>query len=524
MASREWDVARGSALEGLESFGVSPYPHCFEATCTIGGARAAFSTSVSGAYFRVMGRVSGIRRHGGLMFFDVFDLSGSLQAMVEPGKSRSSQICELLHTGDIVGVRGRMFLTRSGEVTLRVEDLKLLAKCVQPWPDRRHGMSNLGRLRDDRHLELILDHSARQRFVARSKAISSIRRFLEEDGFLEVETPILQEVYGGAEARPFTTGCTALGNELYLRISPELHLKRLIVGGFGKVFEIGKNFRNEGLDSKHHPEFTSVEIYEEGSDYFDMMELCEAIVRMVAMAVTGGTRVISRLRGDPVEVNLEHPFRRISMLESIAENTGFDLTEMDDNSAVNAATRLEVEVRPGGGWDDAVLAIFERFVERTLLQPTFVMDYPARICPLTKQHRGNQRLAERFELFIHGLEFANAYSELTDPREQQRHFDEQIARRTAGDELAHPPDSHFVEALAWGMPPTGGLGIGLDRLMMLMTETVHIQDMILFPLRKRGYRRVSQSELSPESVGTHVRSRPEARSQPGALKSETRSV
>lgn len=475
---------RASTLAEIESHGVTAYPHRFEPTASPGDlARAGEADETEAGTHRVMGRIRGVRRHGGWTFLDITDHTGTLQAGVKAGETDVARLAALVQVGDVVGVVGPLFRTRTGQLTVRVIELVVLAKCLQSWPDRRHGIADTGRLRAERHVDLMLNPATVDRFITRSRIISSIRSDLERQRFVEVETPVLQPVYGGAEARPFTTSCAATDSDLFLRISPELYLKRLIVGGMDRVFEIGKNFRNEGLSAKHHPEFTALEAYAQGWDYNDMMDLCEALIAGAARAVEVDSTITSPFNAQGHQIDVQAPFRRISMLDAIQGATGLDMSELDDPAARHAVRDLGLAAGDDASWDACVLAVFESRVEPRLVQPTFVTDYPADVCPLTKRHRDNPRLAERFELFIDSVEFANAYTELTDPREQRRQFDLQARRKAAGDELAHPPDWAFVEALEWGMPPTGGLGIGIDRLVMLVTGAGHIQDVVLFPLR-----------------------------------------
>lgn len=487
--SLDLQESRVAKLARLRQHAIDPYPHRFDRTDTISQIRGRFAGLAAGKEteerVRVAGRIVAKRDMGRVSFFDLQDLSGKIQlyARAEGLSTRYQLLTACLDIGDILGIEGTVFRTRRGELSIKVEHFEFLSKCLQPLPDKRHGLQDIGTIRDQRYLELIIDPQARKRFLMRSQIISALRHLLEEKGFIEVETPTLDTIYGGAEARPFTTHCWALDNELFLRISPELPLKRLIVGGLEKIFEIGKQFRNEGIDRYHHPEFTSIEIYQAYADYNDMMALTEEIFSRLAEAVINSRKVASHLRDDEIEIDLTPPFRRLTLLDAIKMHTGCDLSLVDDTKARQLASELRVNVSADATADEVIMAIFDAKVQERLIQPTFILDYPASICPLTKRHRSNPRLAERFELFIHGLEFANAYSELSDPAEQRRHFEHQAGKRVRGDEAAHLPDYDFVRALEYGMPPTGGLGIGIDRLVMLLTGTKHIQDVILFPMR-----------------------------------------
>ena len=477
-------------LEALERDGLNPFPYRFQRTHSAAQLQrefAAVGSTPAEAIVAVMGRVMAIRDHGRSAFLDVLDFSGRVQVYADARHAPEAHrvVDRFLSAGDIVGVRGRVFRTRSGELSVEAAELEIVSKCLTSLPDKVHGVTDQEILRAQRHIQLLVDPDARERVRRRARVLWLIREFLNAHGFVEVETPVLQPQYGGAEARPFVTHVAAFDQTMYLRIAPELYLKRLIIGGMGRVYEIGRNYRNEGLSSRHHPEFTALELYQEGADYTDMMAICERLINHVTIHVCGATRVTSHMGSDPVEVELTPPFRRLTVLDGIRDVTGLDFSTTEDGEARRLARQVGVEVGETATADDAMLSVFEACVEPTLVQPTFVMDYPASLCPLTKRHRREPRLAERFELYIGGLEFANAYSELTDPREQRRQFEAQVARRLQGDELSHPPDWDFVSALEWGMPPTGGLGIGLDRLVMLLTGARHIQDVILFPLRAR---------------------------------------
>ncbi len=468
---------------------IHAYPHRFERTHTTSDIHQGFGELARGEEsqqeVRAAGRVMAIRRHGHLTFLDLEDISGRIQICLRRNVLGPAfrDLDNALTRGDILGVTGRPFRTRSGELSVLAEQAISLARCLRPLPDKAHGIQDPALQRGRRHLDLLSSASSRKRFLVRSALIRTLREFLWARGFAEVETATLDTVYGGAEARPFRTTCNALKQEFFLRISPELALKRLIVGGMECVFEIGKQFRNEGIDGRHHPEFTSIEVYQAYADYVDMMGLTEGLLHHVATRLGGEPRVKSRMNGSEAVIDLTPPFRRLTVLDAVREYTGMDFAGQGEIAARDMAGSLGVTVSPRATADEVILDVFEARVEHHLIQPTFILDYPASLCPLTKRHRANPDLAERFELYIHGMEFANAYTELNDPAEQRRQFIAQARQRALGNDEAHLPDWEFVEALEYGMPPTGGLGIGIDRLAMLLTGVSHIQDVILFPLR-----------------------------------------
>jgi len=483
---------RSAKLGRLEDGGLNPYPHHYERTHAIARLAACYGAMETGAEaavdVSVCGRLGQIRRHGGLIFGDLCDESGKIQIAVS--RRHNHGVFALfadLDRGDHVGVKSRrIFRTKTRELTIGADDVTVLSKCLSPLPDKHHGLQDMEQIRGRRYLHLLVDAKARARFRQRSRVLSNLRRLLEMRGFVEVQTPILQPVYGGAEARPFVTHHNALDRDLYLRISPELYLKRLIVGGFERVFEIGSNFRNEGIDATHNPEFTMMELYWAYADYNDIMALTEEIVSYLADKVLDSPYVCSRLTAAAHEIDLTPPWRRLTMFDAIAKYTAEDVGEIRSvEEAREVARRLDLEVAEGMTPEEVIVEIFEERVQPQLIQPTFITDYFAELCPLTKRHRENSRLAERFELFIDGLEFANAYTELTDPREQARQFALQADKREGGDQEAHPPDHDFVQALEYGMPPTGGLGIGIDRLVMLLLGASNIRDVILFPLSRK---------------------------------------
>jgi lysyl-tRNA synthetase class 2 len=376
-----------------------------------------------------------------------------------------------LDLGDLVGVDGTAFVSRRGELSLRAHGFTLLAKSLRPPPDKHHGLTDIETRHRHRELDLMANPETRHVFITRAKMISTIRRFLDEEGFVEVETPVLQPLYGGAMARPFTTHHNALDRDLYLRIATELYLKRLIVGGLERVYEIGKNFRNEGVDTTHNPEFTVLEWYEAYADYLDVADRCERLVHAVAKAV-----------GYDGEFDFTPPWKRETLAGAVLDRTGIDIVGLRDREGLaGAMTERGLAVSAQDTWPQLVDELVSRYVEPTLQQPTFLLDFPIEISPLAKEHRSTPGLVERFEAYVGGMEIANAFTELNDPDEQRRRFESQQRFADEGDEEAQPYDEGFVRALEQGMPPTGGIGIGIDRLAMAMTGTRSIRDVVLFP-------------------------------------------
>ncbi len=427
------------------------------------------------------GRLMSKRGMGKASFSDLADQKGKIQLFVrvdELGEA-AYQEWQKLDIGDLVGVEGEIFRTKRGEISIKVSSYKLLAKALRPLPEKHHGLKDTDIRYRQRYLDLIVNPEVKDTFFQRSLIIRTIRAELEKRGFIEVETPILNVIPGGAAARPFITHHNALDLDLYLRIAPELYLKRLIVGGFERVFEIGRQFRNEGLSIKHNPEFTLLELYQAFTDYHGMMELTEQLIAAAAQAVHGQTKI--SWAGETID--LTPPYRRLSMQDAVLEYAGIDFAQVADTKAAHALARahelpdLKKEMLRG----DILNLFFEHYCEEKLVQPTFIIDYPWEISPLTKKKPGQPELTERFELFIKGREYANAYSELNDPIDQRERFAAQLAKREAGDEEANMMDEDYCLALEYGLPPTGGLGIGIDRLVMLLTDAASIRDVLLFP-------------------------------------------
>ena len=460
-------------------------PHRFAGRTAIADIRAAHegleAGAESGTSYRLAGRVMARRGQGKLVFLDLVDRSGRLQllAAVDVLGDELFERVGGISLGDVVGVEGEAIATRRGELSLRLTGFEPLAPNRQPLPDTWHGLSDVEVRYRQRYLDLLMSPESRELFAVRSRAISAFRRFLDDRGFLEVETPVLQPLYGGALARPFTTHHNELGRDLYLRIATELYLKRLIVGGLEKVYELGKDFRNEGVSYKHNPEFTMLETYEAYADYEDVMRMTEEMVAFAAQEALGTTVV--EWKGETID--LKPPWRRLPLGAALTEHLGFDpFAGPRDEPGLRAALDAKgLETGADKTWAQLVDHALSHFIEPHLSQPTFLVDYPVELSPLSRQMPGDPTLTERFEAFCGGMEIANGYSELNDPDEQHARFEEQAQMGRAGDAEAHPIDDDYVNALGYGMPPTGGLGVGLDRVVMLITGAASIREVVLFP-------------------------------------------
>lgn len=429
------------------------------------------------------GRIMTKRGKGKAGFAHIQDLSGQIQIYVRKDAVGDEQyeIFDSADLGDIVGVKGTVFKTKVGELSIKVNDFQLLTKSLRPLPEKFHGLKDVEQRYRQRYLDLIMNPDTKKTFITRSLIIQSMRRYLDNNGYLEVETPMMHAIAGGAAARPFITHHNALDIPLYMRIAIELHLKRLIVGGLEKVYEIGRVFRNEGVSTRHNPEFTMLELYEAYADYRDIMSLTENMIAHIAQEVLGTTKVTY---GD-YEVDLTPKWNRIHMVDAIKEHTGVDFwPEMSTEEARRLAKEHGVEIKDNMQYGHIVNEFFEQKVEDKLIQPTFIYGHPVEISPLAKKNADDPRFTDRFELFIVGREHANAFTELNDPIDQKERFEAQLKEREAGNDEAHMMDEDFVEALEYGMPPTGGLGIGIDRLVMLLTNSPSIRDVLLFPLMK----------------------------------------
>jgi len=472
---------RREKLERLREAGIEPFPHGFAEREEIAAVRRAHEGLAPGAEtesdHRIAGRIVARRGHGRAAFLDLRDGSGQMQVHAREdllGERRFEDLVGL-DIGDIVGVEGTAFASRRGELTLRVAGWDLLAKSLRPPPDKFHGLEDTETRYRQRELDLIANRDARRVFAIRSQTVTEVRRYLEDHGFVEVETPVLQPLYGGALARPFVTHHNALDRDLYLRIATELYLKRLIVGGLDRVYELGKDFRNEGVSHKHNPAFTMLEWYEAYADYNDGAAHLERMVSRVAQAVLGTTEIEREGR----TIDLAPPWRRVTLRDAIRDQTGIDIAQHPSREQLAAAMGTEPD--PEEGWGKLVDGLLSKQVEPRLLEPTFVLDYPVELSPFAKAHRSEEGFVERWEAFVGGVEIANAFSELNDPDEQRRRFEQQAAEQERGDEETQPYDEAFVEALEQGMPPTSGVGLGIDRLVMLLTGAPSLREVILFP-------------------------------------------
>ncbi|MGI6141674.1 MAG: lysine--tRNA ligase [Caldicoprobacterales bacterium] len=438
---------------------------------------------MEGQQVTLAGRIMSKRIMGKASFAHILDARGQIQIYIQINElgMEAYETFKTYDLGDIVGITGTVFRTKKGEISIKAEEITLLSKSLRPLPEKWHGLKDTDLRYRQRYVDMIVNPEVRHTFVLRSKIIQAIRRYLDDRGFLEVETPVLHNSAGGAAARPFITHHNTLDLDMYLRIATELHLKRLIVGGFDKVYEIGRIFRNEGMSIKHNPEFTMIELYQAYADYHDIMDLTEDLVSTVAKNVLG-TDIVT-YQGE--EINLAPPWKRITMIDAVKQYTGVDMLSIQtDEEARQAAGDAGVHIEGKPSWGEVLNILFEEKVEEHLVQPTFIMDYPIEISPLAKKKKDDPRLTERFEFFITRREYGNAFSELNDPIDQRERFMEQARQRAAGNEEAEMMDEDFVNALEIGMPPTGGLGFGIDRLVMLLTDSYSIRDVILFPTMK----------------------------------------
>jgi lysyl-tRNA synthetase class 2 len=472
---------RRAKLERLRDAGVEPFPHDYDDRTPIADVRAAHEDlgdgEVSGTRYRVAGRIAARRGQGKVAFIDLVDGSGRIQLLCRVGEIPEDRFEQLLDAdlGDIIGAEGAAMKSKRGELSIMVSDWTLLAKSLRPPPDKFHGVKDVELRYRHRELDLLANPEARDLFRKRGQAIAATREYLDGEGFVEVETPVLQPLYGGALARPFTTHHNALDRDFYLRIATELYLKRLIVGGIDRVYELGKDFRNEGISFKHNPEFTMLEWYEAYADYEDAATRMETLVSHVAERVNGTTKV----ERDGNEIDLAPPWRRVTLRDAIRERTGIDILEHPTREALAAA--MDSEPGEDEGWGKLVDGLFSKELEPTLIQPTFVFDYPVEMSPFAKRHRSDERLVERWEPIVGGIEIGNAFTELNDPDEQRRRFEQQAEELRRGDQETQPFDETFIAALEYGMPPTGGVGLGIDRLVMLLTGAKSLREVVLFP-------------------------------------------
>ncbi|MCB0413236.1 MAG: lysine--tRNA ligase [Bdellovibrionales bacterium] len=473
-------------LSQLKEVGVNCYPHEFavkDHSIKIKNAHdhIAAGDKLNDVKVVIAGRVMTKRDMGKASFFNIQDSLGQIQVYIKLSEISEEQAkaFKLVDIGDIVGVEGFVFKTQKGELSVHAESFAMLCKTVEPLPEKYHGLTDVELKYRYRHLDLIMNPETKRVFKVRSKIISEIRKYLDERGFLEVETPVLQPIYGGASAYPFATHHRALDMKLFMKISPELYLKRLIVGGFDKVYEIGKNFRNEGIDRSHNPEFTMLEFYEAYTDYKYQMQQFEELIETVCKHVTGGTKV--NYQGQ--EIDFKTPWKRLTVKQAIMDYGQFDVDDLSEDELFAKIKELGSSLEKPSSRGEMTLEAFELCAEHHLMQPTFVIDHPVEVSPLTKDHRSQPGLVERFEPFCAGMEIGNAYSELNDPEEQRRRLEVQEAKRVV-DEEAQPMDEDFLHAIDVGMPPTGGVGIGIERIVMILTDQPSIRDILFFPTMK----------------------------------------
>ena len=500
MSLHELMRQRRAKLARWRELGVEPYAYRFDPTHRASDlqARGASVTPEPGERVRVAGRLTALRGHGKAGFAHLLDGSGRIQLYFRADQLGDAfRLYELLDVGDWVGVEGALFRTRTGEITIRVERLTMLAKAVRPLPEKWHGLKDPETRFRQRYADLFMNLDVREVFRRRARLVSALREHLDGAGYLEVETPVLQPIYGGAFARPFVTHHNALDMELYLRISNELYLKRLIVGGLERVYEFSRDFRNEGMDRAHNPEFTMLEFYQAFADLDQMMEVTEALVGHAVRRASGGLAVPHQ----GATLDFSPPWSRLSLVEAVGAKVGERVDRLEAAQLERLCASRGIQTRPGTGAGGLLDALFSELVQPELVQPTFVVDYPVEVSPLARVKRGDPSVVERFEVFVAGMELANAFSEQNDPEAQARAFEEQMARRASGDEEAQVMDHDYVRALEYGMPPTGGVGIGIDRLTMLVCDLRSIREVILFPLLRpeEGREEVEHEDEMAES-------------------------
>jgi lysyl-tRNA synthetase class 2 len=465
-------------LEKLRKLGINPYPYRFERNAIIEDVKK--EKEGSSRVFKIAGRIKRIRNLGKIAFMDLEDENSSIQIVFKKDETKDFELLELLDIGDFLGISGTFFKTSAGELSLLVKEFEILAKSLLPLPEKWKGIKDPELKYRKRYLHLIAEKEAREVFKLRSQVVWEMRKFLNERGFIEMETPVLQPIYGGANARPFITHIHAKDAKMYLRISDELYLKRLIIGGYEKVFEIGKDFRNESIDTTHNPEFTMLELYWAYADYNDIRKLTEEMVAHIVKKVKGSCQI--EYQG--IKIDFEPPWKVLSMFDAIKKHLNIDVKNLSDKEILEIVEKNGLELKGRFNRGLAIAEIFDKLVQPKIIQPTFIIDYPKETTALCKLHRNNPELIERFEPFVAGIEIGNAYSELNDPLMQEIFFREEAKREKEGVEDAHKFDSDFIEALKYGMPPTGGLGIGIERLMMILANTNSIRDVILFPIMK----------------------------------------
>lgn len=470
-------------LQDLQAAGNDPFEQvCFKRTHHTCQIHEGFD-ALEGKTVSLAGRMMSKRIMGKASFSDLSDRFGRLQLYIKRDNVGEDiyKAYKKMDIGDLLGITGTVFRTQKGEISVMVMELTLLSKNLAPLPEKWHGLKDTDMRYRQRYVDLIVNPEVRETFEKRSRIVREIRSFMDGRGFMEVETPCLNTIPGGASARPFITHHNALDIDMYMRIATELHLKRLIVGGFEQVYEIGRIFRNEGMDTKHNPEFTTIELYQAYTDYNGMMDITEDMIVHCCEAVLGTTDVTYQ----GTAIHFAKGWKRMTMADAVKQRTGLDFMGMSEEQALVAVKQTSAEIEKGKeSWGDLLALCFEEFVEDTLMQPTFIIDYPVEVSPLAKRKASDHRLTERFELFVYGRELANAFSELNDPVDQKGRFERQVALRAAGDDEANMMDDDFIQALEYGMPPTGGMGMGIDRLVMLLTDSASIRDVLLFPTMK----------------------------------------
>ena len=470
---------RREKMTALEAKGIEPFARKYNVTHHANDIITNFE-KLEGQSVQLAGRIMAVRGHGKTSFVNIMDISGNIQVYFRQDIVGEDQyeIFKLIDIGDIIGIEGNVFKTQRGEISIKISSFEFLAKSLRPLPEKWHGLKDVETRYRQRYLDLIVNPEVRNTFVTRSKIIKSLRCILDEREYLEVETPMMHPIAGGAAARPFTTHHNALDMNLYMRIAPELYLKRLVVGGFERVYEVGRVFRNEGIDIRHNPEFTIAELYQAYADYEDLMRLTEDIVSGISLEVLGTNQVVYQEQ----EINFAPPWNRITMPEAVKKYTDVDfstVTTVEEARAI--ADRLGVKYEKKHGIGGILNNIFEDKVEEHLIQPTFIIGHPTEISPLAKRNKDNPEITDRFEVFVFGRELANGFSELNDPIDQEGRFNSQVQQRESGDVEAHMMDRDYINALEYGLPPTGGLGIGIDRLVMFLTDSYSIRDVLLFP-------------------------------------------
>ena len=474
---------RRDKLANLQEMGRDPFKESrYDRTHYSVQVKEGFE-ALEGETVKIAGRMMSKRIQGKAGFIDIQDAEGRIQSYVRKDRLGDEEytIFKTYDIGDIVGIEGEVFITKRGEISVKADKVTLLSKSLQILPEKYHGLKDQELRYRQRYVDLIVNPEVKDAFITRTKALKALRSYLDERGFLEVETPILNTIAGGANARPFITHHNTLHIPMYLRIANELYLKRLIVGGFDKVYEMGRMFRNEGMDMKHNPEYTAIELYQAYADYTDMMEITENLIAHMAEVATGSTKIVYQGK----EIDFKPPWKRMTMIECVKEYSGVDFNEINtDEEAIAIAKEKGIEIKPGMRRGEIIAEFFEEFGEDKLVQPTFITQHPVEISPLSKRNNEDPRLTDRFEAFANGWELANAFSELNDPIDQKGRFMDQLRKKELGDDEACDMDEDFLNALEVGLPPTGGLGIGIDRVIMLLTDSSSIRDVLLFPTMK----------------------------------------